>query len=96
MVFEALSALQSEAGSLALCDVRRAGGAGQPASLGHAAGAGGASASAGSAGATAAGSTSGGWTRLAAGSGGVAGYAIRKNDHTVGVTNNGTITGTVG
>jgi hypothetical protein len=32
----------------------------------------------------------------AGGGGGAAGYAIRKNGFTVNVTNNGTITGTVG
>lgn len=35
-------------------------------------------------------------TKTAPGSGGVAGYAVRKNGKTVNVTNNGTISGTVG
>jgi hypothetical protein len=36
------------------------------------------------------------WTIGATGRGGAADYAIRKNGFTVNVTNNGTITGTVG
>lgn len=38
----------------------------------------------------------GDWSENGAGLGGAAGYAIRKNGKTVSVTNNGTITGTVG
>lgn len=75
------------------------GGAGQPGSLGHAGGAGGAgggAATVGVAGTNGSGSTSGGWVRSTRGLGGAAGYAIRKNGNTVGVVNNGTITGTVG
>ncbi|MGQ0534159.1 MAG: RHS repeat domain-containing protein [Caulobacteraceae bacterium] len=58
-------------------------------------GAGGAGGNAGANGSNgAAGSGSG--TVKTPGSGGVAGFAVRKNGHTVNVTNNGTITGTVG
>ncbi|MBX9684942.1 MAG: RHS repeat protein [Hyphomicrobium sp.] len=78
-----------------------AGSAGQPAMpstrLTGAGGAGGGAGVAGSAGVPASGSGGPGeWVDNGSNFGGAAGYAIRKNGKTVGVTNNGTITGTVG
>jgi len=76
-----------------------AGGAGSPSQSGHAGGAGGTGggvAAQGASGANGAGTPTG-WIRGQRSVGGVAGYAIRKNGHTVSVTNNGgTINGTVG
>lgn len=75
-----------------------AGGAGSPSAEGHSGGAGGTGggiAAVGGNGTNGAGFPSG-WIRGQRSLGGAAGYAIRKNGHTVNVTNNGTITGTVG
>lgn len=81
------------------------GGAGGPAGsmsfAGRANGAGGAGGNAGQAGASGAAATGTSfpnldWGAQSAMAGGIAGYAIRKNGKTVSVTNNGTISGTVG
>lgn len=77
-----------------------AGGAGQGASgtrVTGAGGSGGGAATAGVGGASATGTGGfGSWLQIGSGSGGAAGYAIRKNGKTVTVTNNGTINGTIG
>jgi YD repeat-containing protein len=76
-----------------------AGGAGSPNSQNHAGGVGGAGGDAatnGSNGAQSTGSAGSGWVKTNASNGLGGGYAIRKNGNTVPVTNNGTITGTVG
>ncbi len=76
-----------------------AGGAPDSPVLSHVAGAGGAGGAAGSNGAdgvVGSGSTGSGWQARLATPGGAAGYAVRKNNFTVPVTNNGTIVGTVG
>ncbi len=77
-----------------------AGGAGFPIPLASrstaAGGNGGGAAAAGAVGGTASGSVSGGYSKIAPASGGAAGFAIRKNGNTVGVTNSGAISGAVG
>lgn len=75
-----------------------AGGAGSSSANAHTGGAGGAGggvATVGTNGSNGGGSSTG-WTRGERSLGAAAGYAIRKNGHTVGVTNSGTITGTIG
>ncbi|MBX3429716.1 MAG: RHS repeat protein [Hyphomonadaceae bacterium] len=72
------------------------GGAGGGARTTGAGGAGGGAAATGSAGVAATGTQDGTHIKLSNASGGAAGYAVRKNGKTVTVTNNGTITGTVG
>ncbi|HYD86270.1 MAG TPA: RHS repeat domain-containing protein [Vitreimonas sp.] len=76
-----------------------AGGAGGNAGIGRTTGAGGAGAGAaatGSSGVGASGTEDATAVKFAASPGGGPGYAIRKNGHAVSVTNNGTISGTVG
>ncbi|MBU6407177.1 MAG: hypothetical protein KGS44_08615 [Alphaproteobacteria bacterium] len=78
-----------------------AGGTGQPGMpvtrVNGAGGAGGGAGAAGASGNIATGSGGpGDWGEMGAGIGGAAGFAIRKNGRTVTVTNNGTISGTVG
>lgn len=75
-----------------------AAGAGDGAFDGHAGGAGGVggpSGSIGGGGQASTGSTGSGWQQRNFANGAAAGFAIRKNGHSVPVTNNGTITGTV-
>lgn len=75
------------------------GGAGNSVFFGHGGGAGGAGggpAANGSNGSNATGSSGGGWTIRSISAGSSPGYAIRKNGHSVSVTNNGAISGTVG
>jgi len=76
-----------------------AGGSGGAAGAGRSTGAGGAgggAAATGSNGVAASGSENASWVKRPIGGGGAPGYAIRKNGKTVTVTNNGTISGTVG
>lgn len=73
-----------------------AGGAAWDPSTGGAGGAGGGIASTGANGVVNANSPGEGYAFRAASAGAAAGFAIRKNGHTVPVTNNGTISGTVG
>jgi hypothetical protein len=78
-----------------------AGGPGQPGlpitRINGAGGAGGGAGAAGASGNIATGSGGpGDWSEMGAGIGGAPGFAIRKNGRTVTVTNNGTISGTVG
>jgi len=75
------------------------GGAGVSAGGSRVSGAGGAGGAAGASGASGANPTGSGpasWSTISPGAGGAAGYAVRKNGKTVTVTNNGTISGTVG
>jgi YD repeat-containing protein len=75
------------------------GGAGQPSSLNHSGGDGGTGGGPGESGAPGVdglGTTGGGWTKRSRALGGAAGYAIRKNGHTVNVLNNGVIAGPIG
>lgn len=69
---------------------------GVPTKTPGAGGAGGGAAANGVNGTAATPSSASGWTKRANGGFGAGGYAVRKNGNTVPVTNNGTITGTVG